>query len=905
MSEVQEHNMRNVVSSKKLKRSESRLLIVDDNQVRYNKIIELFEEKSHQVHAILLDDLQSFEKQLSLQWDLIIFGRAYDLKLEQALTLLQKSRHPYVPVLLLRGEDYHPDQYSVYLNKGVYDILNLDFLASTYMMFVRALSYSRVLQNEQRLNEELETIQQQTQTLVEESRKAVALISEGIHVHANDEYLKLFGLADIDSVIGLPILDVLQPKNIQQFKQSFKKVSQGQFDQTGLEIITSNPNAVHKALKLEYLPAEDEGIQIIVDISERKRGGAGNDKAHPISQALGSIQRHLKNNPANCSAIVSISLKQCPESVLEGQWDIFQGYFNNIPKYLQEQSNISIYKIDALLYLTLVQAESQAVLDAQLMGLKALQKPRLIDVNGQSLSLQLRLGYSLWEQEEYSEDEFKALIGSAFNTALPEVDGQNDPLALDLLSLDINTTMRTLGASRLGTLTSAIKTSSVSLTDGLSLVEDEPTTSAQLDPNSVIESALELELDGLDNTPTAVEKPLNVEQASLSLVSDSSTNVQLEPTESLELSIEPIGQAQDSISMPELSLGELSIEPITADVAPASTADLTLEMPTLELDVEPSVQPASDIQLAEPSLSLDIAGNDTPELVVPTSEIQVQPETAQAVAPAPTPVAETPVAPASLPSVGRESWSPLLVSLQQNLQHGLVSLRYQQFYDKDDQNTHTYEVTAAFIFENAWQELTDLEELNNAPDLSWELDRWKVIEACKQLHHFVKQHPNAQIIVNMNQHSMVHPELPELVSKVSKMIGGRQEFPLVLQFSEKAISENVGIAQHHLQVLKQNGVQLAVRDFGNLLLSNTILERIPFDYVGLARSFTKMINKEDDVAELQAKIDAFMEIREVSMSLHGLDDMNSFANAWNVSARYIQGDYFQKKMDHLVDVNDQ
>lgn len=870
--------MRNAVSSKKLKRTESRLLVVDDSQVRYNKIIDLFAEKTHQVHAILLDDLQSFEKQLSIQWDLIIFGRAYDLKLEQALALLQKSNQPYVPVLLLRGEDYHPDQYSSYLNKGVYDILNLDFLASTYMMFVRALSYSRVLQSEQRLNEELEIMQQQTQSLVGESRKAIALIQEGIHAEANEEYLKLFGVSSIDEIMGLPLLDVLQPKNIQQFKQAFKKVSQGQFEQSGLEIVTSNPNATHKSLKLEYLPVDD-GLQLIVDIDD-KRGGGVNEKAHPLSQALSSIQRHLKTNPANCNALVTISLKECPANVLEGNWNILSGYFQNIPKYLQEQSNIAIYKIDSLLYLTLVQAESKEVLESQLMGLKALQKPRLIDVDGQGVTLQLRLGYTLWAEEQYDDDSFRALIGQAFDTGLPEPAQDS---SLDLLS----STLTASAQAGLTTLTSAI--SSVSFASkplALDVEEEKPAS-----------SAMDLSLDG--DLELALDSDFMQEQA--------------------QASAEPSLSLDTDLSLASISSEEIILEDIGATPAletPASGLSLALDDAPLELSLEPELSVA-EINVA-PSIAPAVA---TPEIelsLAPEPEIQIAPAPVVepvAVAPAPQVAPTAPVPPvAPVNSVvidepvadkPRDEWSPMLQRLQQDLQHGLVSLRYQQFYDKEDQNTHTYEVSSAFIFDNKWHDLIDLEELKQTPALSWELDRWMVIEASKQLHHFVKQYPNAQIIVNLGQHSLINPQLPELVSKVSKMIGGRQEFPLILQFSEQAISENVGLAQHHISILTQNGVQIAVRDFGNLLLSNTILERVSVSHVGLARNFTKMINKENDVQELQEKIQAFMEIRPVTMSLHGLDDMGSFANAWNVDARYIQGDYFQKKMDHLVDVNDQ
>ena len=119
--------MRNPLLSKKLKRTETRLLIIDDNQIRYNQIRDLLTSNEYQVDAVLLDDLQSFEKQLNFNWDLIIFGRAYDLKYEQALSLVQLSQQPDLPILLLKPEDYQAEQYAQYIRKGIFDILNLDY----------------------------------------------------------------------------------------------------------------------------------------------------------------------------------------------------------------------------------------------------------------------------------------------------------------------------------------------------------------------------------------------------------------------------------------------------------------------------------------------------------------------------------------------------------------------------------------------------------------------------------------------------------------------------------------------------------------------------------------------------------------------------------------------------------
>jgi len=45
--------VRNSLLSKKLKRTETRLLIIDDNQLRYNQILELFAQQEHKVQTTL------------------------------------------------------------------------------------------------------------------------------------------------------------------------------------------------------------------------------------------------------------------------------------------------------------------------------------------------------------------------------------------------------------------------------------------------------------------------------------------------------------------------------------------------------------------------------------------------------------------------------------------------------------------------------------------------------------------------------------------------------------------------------------------------------------------------------------------------------------------------------------
>ena len=59
----------------------------------------------------------------------------------------------------------------------------------------------------------------------------------------------------------------------------------------------------------------------------------------------------------------------------------------------------------------------------------------------------------------------------------------------------------------------------------------------------------------------------------------------------------------------------------------------------------------------------------------------------------------------SLQDVDAPMPSPLLQQLKQQLARGEIHLKYQQIYDKHDQDTHNYEVTSGFIADEQWHDL--------------------------------------------------------------------------------------------------------------------------------------------------------------------------------------------------------
>lgn len=703
--------VRNPLLSKKLKRTETRLLIIDDNQIRFNQICEQLTANEHRVQAFLLDDIKNFEKQLHLTWDLVIFGRAYDLKVDQALTLIRASQQPNLPLLLLKPDDYDATQYTNYIRKGIYDIVNLDFPERFYFGLIRALSFSRLQQSQEQLMTELENAQIQAQALVEDSNKAVAIIQEGIHVQANAEYLQLFGLKTEDDIIGVPLLDLLQPEDVTDFKFRFKKVSQGQFDHGRFDIHSQNPFlAKQNPLKVEFIAAtDDDALQITIDnetstanVASSAASTSEKPAAKPSTYQL--VNRTLAKQPSIANALVVFSLANCPEAIFQADWLTTKNYFANIQTFLKEQTNVPLFTVSNGLVVGLFQAESTAILESKLIGLNSLTKPQLLTVDQHTYPLNLRIGYILLNQDIRDEKNFEQLISQGFANALPNPQDQNS--------------------------------------SGLAL---------------------------------------------------------------------------------DLSFGESNLNAIESAAVPQS--------------------------FNEPAI---------------------------------------------------------ITALRQSLDRGEIHLKYQQLYDKQDTNLYTYEVTSGFIFNSEWKSLAGLIELAEDPELSIKLDRWILVEACKQLHNFITQYPEAKLIVNLNKHVLLQDRsFPEFVSKLITIVGSRLSHPLILQFSEEDISQNLGDAQKQIGLLRQHGAEISLRDFGHSIYSESILKQVDIHYLTLHSALIEKLADDQSTQELQEQLSVYSEIKPIEILLRDLNDMNLFANAWNVDARFIQGDYFQKKLDHLIDVQDQ
>lgn len=718
--------MKHLLQSTKLKQSEIRILVIDDNQIRYNQIMELLQQNEFIVQGQLLDDAQTLNKQLQLNWDLILYGQAYDLELARCFELVQGSINAETPVLLLNLPEVAPQQLTQLYQQGVYDLLDLNDLDRCYIKLVRALALSQMTRSNHQLQHELQQIEQLKQEWMQEQNKATALIEEGIHIDANSEYLSLFGLETLDEIIGVPLLDVLQPQQSALIKALFKKFAHGNFDNNRLDLASDNILAsVHNPLKIEFNPT-DQPDQIEMTILNQTHCNTFSTvpaepaakPIHPLQVVINKMQSFLQDHPARKNALVIFSLASCPDYILESNWDIFKGYFAQLSDFISEQTNGVAFKLETALYATIIQAENIEVLKSRLSALLALEKPRLVTLSGKTYQQRVKLGYSLFNQNELTVEKLEQLMATAYNTRLPKI------------------------------------------------ITDEPLL------DDVVQLAKE------DN---------------------------------------------------DISAG------------------LEFKLP---IEAEPAV--------------------------------------------------------AKAPSMTPQNHANILVHLAHVLEKDQISLKYQQIYDKQDTSLNTYEVTSGFIYEDQWISLAEIQELKHDPQLSMKIDRWILVESAKQLHNFLTQYPEAKLIVNLSHHIMQQPLfLGELVAKLLSIIGSQAPNPLILQIREAAILPYLHQLNPLIESLRAHGADLAVSEFGVTTDSEILIRNTLLDKFSLHESLGQMLEDEAEADILQQRLQHYNGIKPIQFLLKGLNDMNSFANAWNVDARFLQGDYFQKKLDHLTNVQDQ
>lgn len=131
------------------------------------------------------------------------------------------SLAPRVPIILVSNEDA-PLTQTEGMELGAADVVaEAD---SQHLVLVVKRELEHVCRNitYRQMKKALAEAEQRCQLLLESSRAAIAYVHEGMHIHANEHYLKLFGFDDADDLLGLPLIDLMESASAATLKDTLK-----------------------------------------------------------------------------------------------------------------------------------------------------------------------------------------------------------------------------------------------------------------------------------------------------------------------------------------------------------------------------------------------------------------------------------------------------------------------------------------------------------------------------------------------------------------------------------------------------------------------------------------------------------------------------------------------------------
>jgi PAS domain S-box-containing protein len=156
-------------------------------------------------------------------------------ELHQLLPRLS-STAPSVPIIVVNNDEASLTQ-SEGMELGAADVVS--DMESRHLVLVVKRELEHVCQNIQyrRMHKALNEAEQRCQLLLQSSRAAIAYVHEGMHIYANEGYLKLFGFEDADELLGLPLIDLLDGDSAALLKDQLKQFRNAEqetdFDFTG------------------------------------------------------------------------------------------------------------------------------------------------------------------------------------------------------------------------------------------------------------------------------------------------------------------------------------------------------------------------------------------------------------------------------------------------------------------------------------------------------------------------------------------------------------------------------------------------------------------------------------------------------------------------------------------------
>jgi len=248
------------------------LLVIDEDQLYAERLVRLLQAYYDEVNLGFLDDEEELLKALRHSWDVLVFGNAYDLSFTDVVGIIQEQGLD-LPVVGLMSDEMAQTGRNEDGLPAVMDGTMVKALLpekETQVIMAICLQHANVSGRRQLriLRNVLMEAELRANILIKNSKSAVAYLDQGIHIFANDPYLKLFGFDNVEDIIGVPVVDMIAGvDNVKGFKHFLRQFEKGSRDQVEFKFESRRMDGSTFAAKLQLAAATLDGepvTQIII-----------------------------------------------------------------------------------------------------------------------------------------------------------------------------------------------------------------------------------------------------------------------------------------------------------------------------------------------------------------------------------------------------------------------------------------------------------------------------------------------------------------------------------------------------------------------------------------------------------------------------------------------------------------
>lgn len=244
-----------------------RLLNIFDNSEEAEGLVNTLRNAGHIVRDIRVEDEEDLEKALSENpIDIILTKQATPLiTAKQAVEFIVKSGRD-IPVIVITDSGKSAAAIEA-LQIGARDCVELaqpEMLKHIIKREISDLKNRRELRRSEKMLHESE---KRARNLIDNSRDAISYVHDGMHIYANNAYLKMFGYDSLEDIEGVPILDMVSSEDHVKLKEFLRMYAKGQSTDDTLDVHGETLEGKKFKITMEFSPASMEGeacSQIII-----------------------------------------------------------------------------------------------------------------------------------------------------------------------------------------------------------------------------------------------------------------------------------------------------------------------------------------------------------------------------------------------------------------------------------------------------------------------------------------------------------------------------------------------------------------------------------------------------------------------------------------------------------------